>query len=53
MYHLADTNVAAVIVMVVRMENLVSVYNLFLNVIPKVNQFVCPLVKVVDMSMSF
>ena len=53
MDHFADADVAAVVVMIVRMENLVSINDLFLNVIPKVNQFVGTLIKVVNMFMRF
>lgn len=52
-YHFTDTDVASVIVVIVRMKNLVSINDLLLNVIPKVNQFVSTFVKVVDMLMRF
>lgn len=51
--HFADADVATVIVVVMGMKNLVSINDLLLNVIPKVNQFVSTLVKVVNMFMRF
>lgn len=52
-YHFADTDMTAVVVVIMWMKNLVSINDLLLNVIPKVNQFVSTLIKVVNMFMRF